>query len=468
MRRIVRRTRLETLDDAQLVERIGAGEDAAFAVITERHRPWLVSLCTRLLSGDAATAEDVVQETFVKAHAAIARGNPPERLHAWLAVVARHGCMDEHRRRRPEPTDTLPETGHLDDDPFALDPHLEQAWEALTVRHRDVLHHRELAGLSYNEIAVVMDCTVPAVETLLFRARAALRREYQRAGGAMLGCGLLGFNLMRSVDREVQLVGTHVTECAECHDAMTNLFAVGELLRGRPASEVAATVASRLDNTLPIPAGAPNGGGWLTRAAQRASNLTAQLGDLPTRVLDVGQGTLVAVAATALIGSGAVITAQSDPAPPPPTAPGATVDDEPSPAGAEASHTPSTTPHQPSTAPSPQDSWWAPPTSGQQSPWFTPPDPGDESEGDGQPWPWEPEPAPWGEPDPPGNTGEDWWDPHPQDPHDTPTEPSDGQDPRDTPTAPSDDGQGPDAPENGSSTDDATDERWPELLSHAP
>jgi hypothetical protein len=52
-------------------------------------------------------------------------------------------------------------------------------------------------GFSYKEIGAVMGLTMPATETLVFRARAALRREYERSGGSAFGCGLLGFQLAR-------------------------------------------------------------------------------------------------------------------------------------------------------------------------------------------------------------------------------------------------------------------------------
>lgn len=291
----LRRTRAR-LDDAALVGLVHEGDERAFAVLADRHGPWLTQLCTRHLGGDVHAAQDVVQETLIKAHAAIVRGTKPLRLHAWLAVVARHGCMDEHRRRRPTPTDSIPDQPHVDDDPFAMDPHLEEAWEALTQRHREVLHHRELLGLSYQELAVVMDTTVSSIETLLYRARAALRREYQRAGGRLLGCGFLGIGLLRLADNETSMGAHHLASCAECQDAATSLAAVGDLLRG--------TIAGAPVATTP---------GLLSATSQRLGALAANAGELPSQLL---QGTHVAVGATfaaaafmgAVIGLGASLS----------------------------------------------------------------------------------------------------------------------------------------------------------------
>ena len=60
-----------------------------------------------------------------------------------------------------------------------------------------LLYLREVLGFSYKEIGAVMGLTMPATETLVFRARAALRREYERSGGSAAGYGLIGLRLAR-------------------------------------------------------------------------------------------------------------------------------------------------------------------------------------------------------------------------------------------------------------------------------
>ena len=174
-----------------------AGDEVAFRALVDRHRPWLVRLCTRLLGHDAHAAEDAAQESLLKLHTAARRDGRPLRVRPWLTVVARNTCVDEQRRRRPDLPGELPERAAPGDDPFAFDAALAEAWGRLSGRHREVLYLREVLGFSYKEIGAVMDLTMSATETLVFRARAALRREYERAGGSSLGYGVLGFRLAR-------------------------------------------------------------------------------------------------------------------------------------------------------------------------------------------------------------------------------------------------------------------------------
>ena len=187
---------LDEEGDEALLARLRAGDETAFRALVDRHRPWLVRLCTRLLGQDAHAAEDAAQESLLKLHRA-AREGRPLRVRPWLTVVARNTCIDEQRRRRPDLPGVLPERAVALDDPFQLDAALTEAWSQLSGRHREVLYLREVLGFSYKEIGAVMDLTMPATETLVFRARAALRREYERSGGTSFGSGLLGFHLAR-------------------------------------------------------------------------------------------------------------------------------------------------------------------------------------------------------------------------------------------------------------------------------
>jgi len=191
------RATLDAHDDDALLARMRAGDEVAFRTLVDRHRPWLVRLCTRLLGHDAHAAEDAAQESLLKLHAAARRDGRPLRVRPWLTVVARNTCVDEQRRRRPDLPGELPELATVGDDPFLGDAALAEAWGHLSGRHREVLYLREVLGFSYKEIGAVMGLTMPATETLVFRARAALRREYERSGGSAAGYGLIGLRLAR-------------------------------------------------------------------------------------------------------------------------------------------------------------------------------------------------------------------------------------------------------------------------------
>ncbi len=188
---------LDECDDDTLLTRLRAGDEIAFRTLVDRHRPWLVRLCTRLLGHDAHAAEDAAQESLLKLHRIARQDARPLRVRPWLTVVARNTCVDEQRRRRPDLPGALPERPVPGDDPFQLDGALTDAWSRLGGRHREVLYLREVMGFSYKEIGSLMGLTMSATETLVFRARGALRREYERSGGTSFGCGVLGFHLAR-------------------------------------------------------------------------------------------------------------------------------------------------------------------------------------------------------------------------------------------------------------------------------
>lgn len=240
------------LDDEALCAAVAlADDDAAFTELASRHREWLVGLCRKHLDGDGHLAEDVAQECLVKLHAALRRDHRPLRPRAWLSVVARHACIDVHRTSRARPTDELPDDVTEDLDPFDTDPVLTVAWEALTDRQRMVLHHRELMGLRYDEIATVMETSTSAVETLLFRARMALRRNYQRAGGQLLGCGLFGLGFMRFVDGVPSgELSAHVSRCRACQQAAARLHETAGLLRLGGNADVLAVVTEPTAGSL--------------------------------------------------------------------------------------------------------------------------------------------------------------------------------------------------------------------------
>ena len=179
---------VEVIDD-ELVDRVRRGDAEAFRALVDRNREWLVARCRRHLGGDAHAAEDVAQECFVSLQRTLVRTDRPMAVRPWLSVVARNRCIDETRKKRAMPTPVIPDSAVYDAEVGTEDPHLARAWAALTGRHRAVLELRELGGMSYDEIAIALAVTSGAVETLLFRARSALRREYARAGGKVAAMG---------------------------------------------------------------------------------------------------------------------------------------------------------------------------------------------------------------------------------------------------------------------------------------
>ena len=135
--------------------------------------------------GSAAVAEDLTAETFMAAVAATRRDDPPEVTVPWLVGVARHKLVDHWRRVAREERSLAAAEASVDDpwqDPWEewLDAEAAHAALArLSPQHRSALTLRYLDGLPVAEVAGHLGRSLHATETLLTRARAALRRVYQ-------------------------------------------------------------------------------------------------------------------------------------------------------------------------------------------------------------------------------------------------------------------------------------------------
>ena len=138
--------------------------------------------------GSVAVAEDLAAETFMAAVAACRQGGPPDMTVAWLVGVARHKLVDHWRRVAREQRSVAEADAAAEpvDDPWGEVLDAEAAHAALarlSAHHRVALTLRYLDGLPVAEVAAHLDRSVHATETLLARARAALRLVYLEAEG---------------------------------------------------------------------------------------------------------------------------------------------------------------------------------------------------------------------------------------------------------------------------------------------
>src|SRR5512145_2299907 len=126
---------------------------------------------------DPDEAEDITQTAFLDAFRALRRGDEPQQPQAWLLTIAQNAARRRYRTRAARPSEVeLDAEFHAAPDregPSADD--IRVALERLRPAQREALVLREIGGRSYVEIAAAMDMSVPAVETLLFRARQAFR-----------------------------------------------------------------------------------------------------------------------------------------------------------------------------------------------------------------------------------------------------------------------------------------------------
>ena len=236
----VPRRLLRMRSDAALAERFAAGDEAAFDVIYERHRPVVLAVCMGVL-GTAPDAEDATQETF-SALAVTLRTRPPAELRPWLIRVARNASIDTTRRRRhrlltldgeiPEVAARPAGSGQAE-----LAVVLDGIRE-LPEGQRMALLMRELGGHSYSEIAEFLASDEEAVKGLIARARVGLR-AYREA--TELSCAAARNTISAEPDgrRYDKTVRRHLRGCSMC----------------RGYREALRNDAKALRAALPIPAG---------------------------------------------------------------------------------------------------------------------------------------------------------------------------------------------------------------------
>src|SRR5919106_2089569 len=168
-----------------------------------------------------ADAEDVTQTTFLNAYRSFTeKGNRPEKPHNWLIAIANNVCRQRFRQsaRRPSEVsfeDDIADTVADDETPSGED--IRRALGHLAFNQRAALVMRELEGRSYAEIAEILDLSTSAVETLIFRARRALREQLEGS----LTCGEAELAISRQLDgrlarQEKGALRAHLRQCQEC------------------------------------------------------------------------------------------------------------------------------------------------------------------------------------------------------------------------------------------------------------
>ena len=168
--------------DRRLVESHQAGDASAFGELYQLHYGRLVRFCQRKVR-DSHMAEEIAQETFLKAYRAMPALEGGRRFYPWLTVIASRLIIDHHRRAARVQPVPMVDPGTVDDVHDDLDREVDreqilQALQRVRVRHREVLTLRDYEDLSYEAIAQRLGTSPTVVQSLLHRARAALRREY--------------------------------------------------------------------------------------------------------------------------------------------------------------------------------------------------------------------------------------------------------------------------------------------------
>jgi len=173
------------------------GDQQAFCQLVDAYQRPVMSLTYRML-GDREEAEDAAQETFLRAWSRLHQYNPERKFSTWVFSIANHHCIDRLRKRRVKvvPLDDTPvafalhgEEGRPEES--LLDAETSQEIQALidllAPQYRVPLILRYWQECSYQEIAQVLDLSLSAVKSRLFRARQKLAEEYERSQAAARG-----------------------------------------------------------------------------------------------------------------------------------------------------------------------------------------------------------------------------------------------------------------------------------------
>ncbi|MGH2935857.1 MAG: sigma-70 family RNA polymerase sigma factor [Gaiellaceae bacterium] len=168
-----------------------------------------------------ADAEDVTQTTFMNAFRALDRGEVPRAPLNWLIAIAHNVCRQRFRTaaRRPKEVeldlDVAAALVAEEEGPSSHD--IERALGHLAFNQRAALVLREIEGRSYAEIAAVLGLSTSAVETLIFRARRALREQLE----GMLTCDQAELAISKQLDKQLtrgerSQLRAHLRECPDC------------------------------------------------------------------------------------------------------------------------------------------------------------------------------------------------------------------------------------------------------------
>jgi RNA polymerase sigma factor (sigma-70 family) len=245
---------LRLRSDEQLVALFRAGSDEAFGVLHDRYRQRLFAYVRQMLATHSRQdAEDVLQDVFVRAFAALRGDSRAINVRAWLYRVAHNRCIDHLRRPHPPAAEIFEMSRKPLLDPVDEAQRREELKRLvvdvgrLPEQQRSALLMREIDGLSYSDLAGALDVTVPAVKSLLVRARVGLV-EAQESRDA--DCGEIRRDLLASYDRGVKASGRarrHMRECAGCRDYRSALRGVRRSLAAlTPAGAGPAALLAKL------------------------------------------------------------------------------------------------------------------------------------------------------------------------------------------------------------------------------
>lgn len=180
------------MTEEQIIKLCKAGDRQAFNELVLLYQDKIVNMAYGMLS-DKEDAFDAAQETFVKAYRGIGSFAEKSSLNTWLYRILANVCKDILRKRQRtlkvvsihgededgEKTVDVPDTAPTPEESLERSQLQNEIWEALNElkkEHRDIIVYFDMQGLSYEEVAAIIECPVGTVKSRLNRARSTLRK----------------------------------------------------------------------------------------------------------------------------------------------------------------------------------------------------------------------------------------------------------------------------------------------------
>jgi RNA polymerase sigma-70 factor (ECF subfamily) len=180
-------------DDEKLIADALKGDQKAYTRLVEQHKKAIFHIINKIVRNDEA-ANDLVQETFMKAFSSLATYRSEYRFSTWLYKIAANASIDYLRKRRihalslDRPMETKDGTVEIEVADYSYHPELdlmrkqqrvsiEEAIDSLPKKYRDVIVYRHKDDKSYEEIADLLEIPVGTVKARIFRARELLKKK---------------------------------------------------------------------------------------------------------------------------------------------------------------------------------------------------------------------------------------------------------------------------------------------------
>ena len=180
--------------DENLMTRVKNGDALAFSILMDRYKQAVVNLVVYTV-GDNIDSEDIAQQVFIRVYRNAATYEVRSKFTTWLFTITKNLALNEIRRRKRHPTDSLdvveqeedytktkqcPDTKTVPPDDSMMNDEMQKclkaALEALPERQRLALLMFQEQGLSYEDISEVLEISLASTKSLIFRARDALKK----------------------------------------------------------------------------------------------------------------------------------------------------------------------------------------------------------------------------------------------------------------------------------------------------